>query len=149
VKRAGIDECYQGFYSSTNGNQRSAIGFPSLTADLSGATVTKVELYIYAGHWGPDSGGTAVIGYHGASAEPGSWPPSGLVADEKRVGWTTKTGGKWIDVTSIGTSIWSAGTAKGIAFGPGPDNGLEYYGYFKGPGQTYEPKLRLTYYKWV
>lgn len=146
--RSGVSEAYQGYYSSTNGNQRSVLIFDwaQIAADLAGATITKTEIYLNALHWGPDSGGTAIIGTHTYTSVPAS-NPSTANADLDRVAWSTKTGGKWSTITNaIGNGL-KAGTSKGILLGPGPSTALEYYGYFAGNGQTGEPQLRITYTK--
>jgi hypothetical protein len=146
-KRA-TDELHQGQFDSTNGNQRSLIGFPAtIQSDLSGATVTKVELWLYAIHWGPDSGGTASIGYHILTSEPATHTGASAAEDEVRVAWSTKSGGKWCNITAMADD-WPS-TTHGVVVGPGPSTALEYYGYFRGPNQSSPPLLKITYTKWV
>lgn len=145
--RSGIAECYQGYYSSTNGNQRSLVGFPSLGLPA-GSTVTKAEVYLYAAHWGDSGGGTAVIGDHNYSSPPASYT-SGGNQDVIRQAWSSKTGGKWITLGSSQAARFGAGTAKGVILGPGPTTStLAYYGYFNGNGQSSEPQLKVTYEYW-
>jgi hypothetical protein len=143
-----ISECYQGYYSLTNGNQYSLIGFPYATiqSDLSGATITKVEVYLNNNHFYNNSGGTAVIGTHTYSSEPGNASLSSVDEDITRSSFTYGQA-KWVTVSnSIGTALKN-NTAKGIALGPGPTTSTTYYGYFAGNGQSGEPQLRITYQK--
>jgi len=157
TKRTDVGtDCYQGYYSSTNGNQRSVLVHASgvlsgIVTDLTGATITKTELYLNAEHWGPGDGGTAVIGYHDYGNLPTS-DPSTANKDIARQAWTTKTGAKWVDISDNSNEIGNAyksGAASGILLGPGPTTGNEYYGYFSGVGTSGEPKLRITYTKYV
>jgi hypothetical protein len=153
-ERAGIAECYQGQYSSTNGNQYSVILFPysTIATDLSGATINKVEVYLNNNHWYNNSGGTAVIGYHNSATTPSSFTyPSST--DNVTQSSFTYGQAKWVTVdNSIGTAFKN-GTAKGILLGKGQTAGgtlstsKTYYGYFAGNGQSGEPQLRITYTK--
>jgi hypothetical protein len=139
-----VSEVYQGYYSSTNGNQRGLIGFPSLGLP-SGSTITKVELYVYAAHWGDSGGGTGVFGVHGYTSAPSSYTTGGI-QDDVRQAWSSKTGGKWITLPSSRNSGFASGAYRGCIVGPGPSTStLAYYGYFNGNGQSNEPKLRVTY----
>lgn len=143
-KRSGIAECYQGYYSSTNGNQRSLVGFNALGLPA-GSTVTKVELYVYAAHWGDSGGGTGIFGVHGYTSEPGSYTTGGI-QDDVRQAWSSKTGGKWITLPSSRNAGFASGAYRGCIMGPGPTtNTLAYYGYFNGDGQSNQPQLRVTY----
>lgn len=146
--RSGIGECYQGQYSSTNGNQYSVILFPysTIASDLSGATIKKVEVYLNNNHWYNNSGGTAVIGYHNSATTPSSFTyPSST--DNITQSSFTYGQAKWVTVdNSIGTAFKN-GTAKGILLGKGPSTSKTYYGYFAGNGQSGEPQLRITYTK--
>lgn len=150
----GADPIYQGYYSTTWDLQKSAIGFPYATiqSDLSGyEDITKVELYLYAEHWGPDGGGTAVVKTHdeATSSAPGTWGAlSGLGGSTDSTPWSTKTGGKWCDITSLGVLGWANGSFSGVALNPS-STATEYYGYFSGKGGTNPPQLRITYTKWV
>jgi hypothetical protein len=137
-KRSDTSDCYQGYYSGTNGNQKALAGFANPWP--SGETVTKVRVRITTPHWNSASGGTLVLGSDDATAEPGSWP-SGVNTDRLR---TSMERGqtKWIDVTSWGTG-WRA-----LAFGPGPSTSSTYYGYSEGAG-TDEPQVEVTSYEWA
>lgn len=143
-----VSECYQGYYSGTNGNQYSLIGLPYATiqSDLSGATINKVEVYLNNNHWYSNSGGTAVIGTHTYSTEPSTASLANVDEDINRSSFTYGQA-KWVTVSNaIGTALKN-NTAKGIALGPGPSTSTAYYGYFAGNGQSGEPQVRITYTK--
>ncbi|MCX4976431.1 hypothetical protein [Streptomyces sp. NBC_00620] len=132
-------KCVQGYYSSTSGTQAALIGFPAaLGTDLSGATIQKAEVYLYAEHWYAASGGKAVIKAHSHTARPAKFSSD---SEAKTVNWS-RNQGKWVDITSVFDSTkW-----RGIALDPNTTD-RTYYGIFRGAGQTYSPKLRVTYTK--
>lgn len=151
TKRTDTDHCYQGYISSVNGNQLTMLIFPQSTinSDLSGIEdITKVELFLNALHWGPDSGGTAVINEHTQTSLPAS-NPTYATTNRTLIPWSTKTGSKWCNLpTVIGDRI-RAGTMKGLTLGQGVTTSSEYYGYFSGATESYLPKLRITYREYV
>ncbi|MEU9354986.1 hypothetical protein AB0D65_29325 [Streptomyces griseoloalbus] len=132
-------KCVQGYYSGTNGTQAALIGFPSaLATDLSGATIQKAEVYLYADHWYYAAGGSAVIKAHSHTSRPAKFSSD---AEAKTISWR-RNEGKWVDITSVFDSTkW-----RGIALDPNTTN-RTYYGSFRGAGQSYPPKLRVTYTK--
>jgi hypothetical protein len=144
----GVSSCYQGYYSSTNGNQFSLISFPYATiqADLAGATITKTELYLNNNHFYSNSGGTAIIGTHNQTSVSGNHPSS-QVNDNLDTETFTYGQAKWFTVTNTIGNAFKNNTAKGIALGPAPSNSQSYYGYFAGNGESGEPQLRITYQK--
>jgi hypothetical protein len=141
---ASGNDAYQGYYSSTNGNQKSMIGFGSLTSQLSGATISKIEVYLYFYHWYNNSGGTAVIGRHGNTSEPASFAgTTGLFSS----GSWPKPGGRWITLPSSWYAGFAAGTYRGITLGPGSSTNHLYYGKAYGSTGKYPAKIRLSYTK--
>lgn len=147
----GVSECYQGQYDGTNGNQYSMIAFPYATiqADLAGATIDLVELYLNNNHTYANSGGTAVIGTHNQTSVSGSHAYAQVNPDEIR--WHFDKGqAKWVEIdspthpTGIG-NMFRDNTAKGIALGKGPTTSTLYYGFYAGNGQSGEPQLRVTF----
>ncbi|MQY11466.1 hypothetical protein SRB5_15840 [Streptomyces sp. RB5] len=131
--------CMQGYYSATNGMQASLIGFPAaLSTDLSGATIKKVEIYLYFDHWYYNAGGTAVIKAHRHASRPSTFSCD---SEAKSISWA-KNQGKWVDITSVFDST----TWRGIALDPN-NSSYTYYGRARGLGQTNAPKLRVTYVK--
>lgn len=152
------DTGLQGYYSGTNGNTKSMIGFTgtatsgetskTIAQALSGATVTKVEVYLYFNHWYYNAGGTAIIGYHTNLNNPGTW--TGVNTDVVRSANWPKPGGRWVNlpggVNGHFLWQWAVPDARGIVVGPGPTTAAEYYGKFNGSGASnYKPKLRISY----
>lgn len=143
-----VASCYQGYYSSTNGNQFSMIAFPysTIQADLAGATITKTELYLNNNHFYSNSGGTAIIGTHNQSSVSGNHSSS-QVNDNLDTESFTYGQAKWFTVTNSIGNAFKNNTAKGIALGPGPTSSQSYYGYFAGATESGKPQLRITYQK--
>ncbi|MFH8294959.1 hypothetical protein [Streptomyces sp. NPDC018059] len=144
AKRSGYNayygsKCLQGYYSGTNGIQAALIGFPAaLGTDLAGATIERAEVYLYADHWYNASGGSAVIKAHSHTSRPAKFSSD---SESKTVSWR-RNSGKWVDITSVFDSTrW-----KGIALDPNSTS-KTYYGSFRGAGQSYAPKLRVSYVK--
>ena len=138
----------QGYYSS-NGNQKALIGFPTaMFADTQGATIEKVELFLYAQQWYYNAGGTMVLGTHDQILEPASFvtgpAPNGV--DRQRYPNWPKPGGLWLDVTWFNAGIQN-GTIRGVVLGPGPSNDFEFYGRFSGASEVNPPTIRVTYTK--
>lgn len=139
-------QMYQGYYSSTWGNNRSAIMFnySSIASALSGKTITGCTLTFKTQFSYYNAGMTVVIGTHntGATTAPSTW--SGITGEKtNRVKKTSCSAGNSYTV-SLGTTIgneFKAGTAKGIVFGPGPSTSKDYYGYNYKSGIT----LKFTY----
>ena len=127
----------QGYYSSTWDVQASLCGFP-IGSTLTGATIKKVEIYLYASHWYYNGGGTAVIRTHEHTSRPSSFSSE---SGSKKVAF--KVGqGKWVNITSLFEN-----NDKGIALDPGNTTNREYYGRFHGAKEANKPKLRVTYTK--
>ena len=133
---------HQGFFSSTNGNQRSLIGFPTsqIQADHAGRTITRVRVYLYFSHWFNNSGGTAVLGHHGHTSPPSSF--SANTDNVRSSGWP-KPGGRWVTY-DVGAQDWATGAKTGIALGPGPSTSRTYYGRARGFQESNPPRLEIT-----
>jgi hypothetical protein len=143
-KRTDTPDLWQGYFSTTNGQQKSACGFASRASAWSGWTITKVEVYLYATHWGPNNGGTLILGSHNVASEPAAFPAK---TQRQNVAWAAKTGGKWVDVTAWGKGF-ATDAIDGLTFGPTTSTGAEYYGSMAGSG-TNRPKVRITGQKWT
>lgn len=136
--------------TTSSGNRISWVGFDfsTIQSNLSGATVKKVEVFLYFTHWYNNSGGTAIIGTHKSTAT--SAPSYNGTLDNqnrKSVGSWAANSGKWVDITSAVGSDFKTGNATGIVLGQGPSSSQVYYGKGQGNTQSNEPKLRITYTK--
>ena len=137
----------------SNGNMKSWIGFDysQIQTDLTGATVKKVEVYLYFWHWYSASGGTAVIGFHTSTATSApAYDGSKDNQAEKLVSGWGRNVGKWVDITTDGAFTadgWRTGAHRGICIGAGPTTSTTYYGKAYGNTEPNEPKIRITYEK--
>jgi hypothetical protein len=141
--------CYQGSYDGTSGNNRkSMIGFDwaSIMGALSGATILGCGLRLYAQHWYWNAGGTAIIGSHGSGVAPATY--GGANPNRLQSGSWPNPGLRWVDLMPSGLpSEFKSGATKGIVLGPGPSSSVDYYGYFAGAGQDYDPQINFVYQK--
>lgn len=140
--RSDTTDAIQGNYS---GQHYSQIGFPTTVAStLAGATVQRIEAYLYANHWYAGAGGTAVIGVHGETSPPASFSYSGALSVPS---WP-RGAGKWVQLPTAWYAGFKAGTSRGITLGGGASSSASLYGRFNGTGATANrPALRLTYTK--
>lgn len=129
--------------AATSGATRNyaAIGFPAqVGGDLAGATVSKIEVYLYAHHWWGRSG-TALIGVHDESSLPSTFTYSGA----HPVGGWKRGEGKWVTLPTAWYPAFASGVNKGITLGGGATTAAAYYGKINGYGTPRGPKLRVTY----
>lgn len=121
------------------GLQRGAIGFPNITGTLSGSTIKKVEVYVYAAHWYANSGGTLYIGTHGHTSKPSSWSggTTGVMSQK-----LAKPEGRWVTLPSSVHAGILSGSIRGIQ-AYASSTGYSYYGYLTGS----KSKIRVTYVK--
>lgn len=134
---------YQGRSSagSINGIQQGLWVFPDMTGDLSGATISKVEVYLYANFWYYNSGGTASIATHAHTAVPASSP-----TQTYRVASTNwpKPGGRWVTLPNPTNTVYPSfvsGAIRGIGVYTASPS-LTLYGSFNSTAQ-----IRITYVK--
>lgn len=132
-------------YYTTGGAKKSMIGFPSFASFASGATVTKVEVYVYAETWHAATGGTLVMGYHGAGSAPGSFAET--TADIKRQ--AMKRGeGRWITLPSSVHAAVKSGSFRGITLrAPADSTSTTYYGYVDPTKKDKRARIRVTVLK--
>lgn len=124
-------------------NNYSMAGFPAqVYADLQGATISKIEVYLYAYHWWNPSG-SAVIGTHGQIAYPASFSYSGqhIVSNWKR------GEGKWVPLPREWYAGFKSGANRGISLGGNTGDSPLFYGKFYGYATSRGPKLRVSYTK--
>lgn len=111
----------------------SLLGFASMTADLSGATINAMFVYLYFQHWYNNAGGTASIGVHGASTKPATYADNGRVVESG--GWP-KPGGRWVELPAHVWNGFRTGQYRGISLrAPSDSTNKTYYGYVI-PGQS-------------
>ena len=116
------DTMPQGRYGSWTYN--SLIGFPNMTTDLAGATITNMRVYAYAKHWYGQTG-VASIGSHGFQSAPGSYSGGGNRWYESG-GWG-RGEGRWLQIPRDQWSGWRGGYFRGISF---ETKGSASYGYW-------------------
>lgn len=151
-KRSDTSDIVQG-QNSFNGNGKGIFGFTagaisgetgkSITSALSGATISSIYAYIYFNHWWFNSGGTAILGYHGLTSAPASSPS--ITSNQLQVGGWKKPEGKWVKLPTSWHAGIKAGTIRGLALGPGPSTSLTYYGRADGHTGSRPPQLKITY----
>ena len=130
------DKMFQGLSPAGYGNMKSIALFPNMTTDLSGATISRMELFMYFDHWYNNAGGTAFIGVHGHTGIPGTFSHADVIITS--AGWP-KPGGRWIDIPSNHWANFQSGVYRGVSLlGDGTYNS---YGYAQ------RPEIKITYSK--
>lgn len=147
---------YQGRYGKYNtidniqynpiywGVQRSLIGFDAkkIQANLKGARIQKIELYLKNEHFWYAKGGRAAIVSHSFPNKPNKFNYTTSVTDR----YFTKGQGQWVVLPdSLGTLLKN-GTISGFGLYRNTQQ-LDYYGYFSGATSSNRPVLRVTYTK--
>ncbi|MGQ3385301.1 hypothetical protein [Glutamicibacter sp. TV12E] len=120
-------------------NQRGLIGFPNMTSTLSGSTIKKVEVYVYAAHWYSSSGGTLRIATHGSTSKPSTVSSNPTVIKTQSL---AKPEGRWITLPSSVHAGVLSGSVRGIHI-YNASTGYSGYGYLTGS----KSKIRVTYVK--
>lgn len=115
------DSLPQGSYGGRTYN--SIVGFPDMTADLRGATITGMALYVYAKHWYGQTG-VASIGAHGWGSAPGQFASNGRWLET--AGWG-RGEGRWVPIPKALWPNFQRGTYRGITF---ETQGSASYGYW-------------------
>ena len=119
---------YQGLSPAGYGNLKSIALFPSMTSDLSGATVNYIRVYFHFDHWYYNSGGTARIGLHGHGGVQSTFSGSGIAATSS--GWP-KPGARWVELPSSVFAGFKSGAYKGVYLEG--DSTFGTYGYSQLP----------------
>lgn len=147
---------YQGRYGRYNtidniqynpiywGVQRSLIGFDTkkIQANLKGARIQKIELYLKNEHFWFAKGGRAAIVSHSFSNKPNKFNYTREVANVQ----FTKGQGKWVILPDTLGTLLKNGTTNGFGLFRNTQQ-LDYYGYFSGANSANRPILRVTYTK--
>lgn len=144
----------QGYWADTGSNMLSWIGFnhAQIATDLTGATVLKVEVYLYFPYWENTDGGHATLGYHWSTATsaPGYDPSKDATIQAESSLWP-RTSGYWVTIPDglggFTNDGWRTGAERGLVIGPGTNLTTLYRGYAAGFSQPNAPKLRITYEK--
>ena len=147
-----------GYYSAGLGNNRSAVLFSgnavtgetgvTMASALSGATISKAEIFVQSTHWYASSGGTATFRPLNSNTIGATCPDSYATAQTPAVtkAFSARVQGFWVTVPTS----WFSTTKTGILIGPAGNTSQSNYGYFAAHNHTttaYRPKLRLTYTK--
>lgn len=121
------DRLYQGYYLASNGVMKSAIGAPDVMfTNLAGATVEWIEVWLESPHWYQGDGGDAVIGLHGNSSKPSTFP--GI--NQTYVVKFRRGEGKWVRLPLTWNAGFKSGSNRGITLNAGNSTSSLYYGYF-------------------
>lgn len=145
--RTDTTDLRQGYVGQANGDQHGLALFTAgaisgetgktIASAMSGATIVKAEVYLYANHWYWASGGTALISAHNLTSATNATPAT---AKKSVAGWK-RSEGRWVDITSL----WST-SSRGIWVGKTGSSSLTTYGWFNGAGaSSNRPRLRITY----
>lgn len=139
-------EMYQGYYDAASGDQYSCFGFDdaNIRSTISGSTINRVLLWLYAHHWYWNSGGYARIRTHNSG--PTNVYPG--VSISRWVQHLNKPGGLWITLDTTVGNEFRDNLTKGFALDARdvPRNLLDY-GRFDGVGWPYLPILQIDYRK--
>lgn len=138
----GSANCYYGYFSSTQGNQRSQLGW-NVPSEINGCyAVDSVQLIFYNLHTFDNSGATAYLGTHKNASEPSTFTNATTGQATYEV---EKPGTFNHDITSWAADNFKSG-AKGITLGPAPNTSNSYYGYAAGANYSgQKPWLKITY----
>lgn len=128
----------QGQYSTVSGGALKGLWvFPNMTSDLSGATISKVELYVENQHTYANAGATAYFHTHGHTSIPTTY--SGTSSNTFTSSFS-RGQGKWI---TLNTTTYGNGLKSGAIRGFGIyTTGTANYAYFSPTA-----RIRITYTK--
>lgn len=145
----GDGQLVQGYYDDGfNGDNTLMIGFDDIgmRADLSGAVINSVSVFLYSWHWYFNSGGFAAIGTHNvAFGPPGAYSVVNWGITEAHM---PKPGGVWMGIPAWVGEQFRDNLVKGInldAIYRGHD--LNYYGKFNGATDPWPPAIAINYTK--
>lgn len=147
-RRTDDNHLYFGRVSSTHGRQRSLIGFDhnAIRTALTGASISKVEIYLY-NLWAYNNSGVIIkFGGHNNSGRPGSY--GGAVKNYVSSGHWNKPEQRWQSISTWFGRAFRDNAIKGILIDQGTDSNSAY-GYAAGVNDSGYglPKIRITYTK--
>jgi hypothetical protein len=147
VKRTDTNHLYYGYGDSFNGRGKSLVGFnySDIASNLSGATVTKVEIFFHQVHAWWSNGGYVRFGIHNNTVEPATY--GGVVRTNVSSAHFGKPEYKWITVATEFGIRFRDGTGRGILIDQLTSD-KAFYGYGAGINDSgYKPSIRITYVK--
>lgn len=133
---------YHGSHNGTSSAKRGSMIFfniEAIQADLAGAEIDDVRLYLDNLHSYYSTGMTVVICSHDKTTEPTSWSYKDYNIDSLTI---NKGQNLWYDLPNSFAEGLRDGTLKGIALYPS-SNSTIYYGYF----DAAKTKLNITFRK--
>lgn len=145
--RRETDQLYFGLNPGDSiGQQKSLIGFdyPTIAADLAGATIQTVELFLAVTDMPYVDNGTVRIGLHNNTSRPDSYIniyktfTNALSYAKIEAGWRQIT-------NELATGI-VLGVVKGVLIDQ-TTTAPEFYGVAAGASESLMPKVRITYVK--
>lgn len=136
----------EAWHGNSGWQYRGQLGYQPWTSDVSGATIAKVEVYLYCRYTYYSSGANIGIGVHSnASAPSGYTGASGTTTVH-----FAKPEGKWVTLPSAWYPNFANGTWKGISINPNgvytPATYAKICGTYEGPGHV-GSQVRITYTK--
>lgn len=149
AQRTDNNHLYQGYADSFNGRQKGVFGFnySAIQTALSGAAISKVEVWLSMIHTWNNSGATIYFSGHNETSAPSTYSGVGIIMSRTNSGTFPNTGSKWLTVSNNFGSGFRGGTIKGFVLDPTSDS-TSQYAYAGGVSDSYSaPKLRITYVK--
>lgn len=143
--RTDTSDMVQGTYGGRA--NYAAVGFGSQIAnDVGNGTVISASLRLSANSWYSSAGGTAIIGNHGQSGVPASFPGGSATITRQ---WKAKSGIQSIPIPSAWLPYLASGAHRGYTLGDGASSSTAYYGRFDGAtaASSLRPQLTVTYQK--
>lgn len=147
-----------GYYSGTNGNQFSLIGFTGAATSgshagstigtaISGATIKKIEVYVKNADFYANSGGSQRFGMSNLGSVPTSTtrtPPTAAYSSNRPF----STGqAQWVALPTTAHALLTGG-GRVVVIGPGSSSSQTYYSKWNNHAATSgKPALRITYEK--
>lgn len=153
------DDMYQGYWSSTHGNSKCALGGFKVNGTgntiatevaSTAANITKIKITWKVKHAGDGAGLDVSYGSHADSSNSSTW--GGITGKNANQGTKNNcAAGSSYSVTLTSGAVFNQiasdlAAGGGLLFGPGPTTGINYYGYLYGLNSVM-PKIELTYLK--
>lgn len=146
-QRTDTNHLYYGYADSFNGRQKSLIGFnwSAIKTQLTGASISKVEIYFHQIHAWWNWGAYVRFGIHNNNGQPGTY--GGVVRNNVSQVTYGKPQAKWATIaTEVGVRFRD-GTGRGILIDQ-LSSDRAFYGAAAGLSDSGSPPyLRFTYVK--